>query len=1234
MANLYFEATLNAEQLKRSIADTNKRVQGMAKNVQQQGAEMDATFKRIGAAMAGYFSITAAKGFVDQMVQVQSEFQQLDIALTTMLGNKAEADKLMGEVVELAASTPFSITELGQGAKRLLAFKEPADQVGDSLRRLGDLAAGASVPVSDLIQAYGKVSAKGRMQAEELNQFAERGIPIISELAKVVGATDKEIYKMAEQGKIGFPELQKAIRNMTDEGGMFYNLMEKQSASLTGRITILGDAWDRMLNEMGQNSEGVLYGGISALNSMVENYETVLDVLKAIVVTYGAYKGAVVLLHMAEKARNISGAISAWFSLAKGIKTAKDAQLAFNLATKMNPLGLAAAGVAALVAGIVLFTGKTEQAAGVSAEFSRDLEDQTKVLDANFKALKSTTSGTDARKLAIDQINSKYGPYLDNLLTEKSTLEEIEEAQKRATQELARSIAFKAQQADLETFREDIAKSENAFSQALKQLFALNDVPAEIGGQVAAELDKMMREWSETNIKNRVGFGDAFAQVFKDAGAEIDLLGVKGNNAYKGLFQSMQTVIDARQDERKATAELSSAYDAYLKQLGLSDDRSKKNGTDTEDGEVEGFKLEDFKKHLDERKKAYDEYNDAVRNARDEDRAAVKGYYSELVKDGDTYKEYLEGLLRDSRDNVEATTAIYLAAAKANVDLIDDRPDPIKGKPRLSPIEAITPGPADTKALEAAVQRYEKIYETIRKSANVSKNMEFAGHLIDAAYAAQDVARAMSEIDSELGETVSKVADIIGGFGNVASVLSDVNASGFQKISSVISLTLTVGNELMKIRKNLAMEEINEQRALNKSLADQLDIEAEINSLRRERARQELYHSAFLDPNFKKQYEFALDTMGESKKQMDEALGTLMQNAVFSAEGSASRRVMGTKTDDYSFSIGQILGAEYEKAGKSWLGVALDPLRIFGGAGDFMAKILDPFQLFGGYADNKAQKNALGKLQDAFNDTFAAMGKTSADIANMTSQEWADFFSLMDEMGYITDEGTKRMVKNAKQSAEEYAQAMEEMKGIIKDIAGELGTRLEASLVNAFKNGTNAAEDFKDVVNDVLQAMMMNDLVTPYFQKYFDKLQEEMDASIKGGDGEWADDLIRFSEGITKAIPGAVDMMEKMDKAMKEAGFKGFAGGAAAAASLSGAIKGVSEETASILAGQMNAMRINQAESLRLMNESARYWAEIAANTAYNRYLVSIDERLEGIKANTAPRPHSSGSDPLKAKGF
>lgn len=1197
MANLYFEATLDADQLKRELRDLNNRLDGLTKQAKQQGAEMDATFKRIGAAMAGYFSFAAAKGFISQMVQVRGEFQQLEIAMESMIGNKARADQLMSDVIEMAAKTPFSLAEVGQGAKQLLAVQEPVDDVMNSLRQLGDLSAGLSVPVSQLIKAYGDVRAKGRLMGQEMLQFMNAGVPMVAQLAKHMDVAESEVSDLVAKGKVGFNDVKAVISNLTDEGGMFYNLMEKQSASLTGRITILGDSWEQMLNKLGESNEGILYGGISALNSMVDNYETVLDVLKAIVVTYGAYKGAVVLLHMAEKARNISGAISAWFNLAKGIKTAKDAQLAFNLATKMNPLGLAAAGVAALVAAITIFANKTKSAQDIIA-------------DLNESVSKFSDSGKEVERLAGEYENLRGKA--ERTKDENDRLNTVMEALSKSVPGVVTEFDEYGRVLDvnIEKVREfSEAQKEAAKIQLTKQIEEAQKAVEKLDKKLAP-LQRVFQEGiTSSTIATATGGTRAIERRANED--EIAEAAERANKIYSEREQILESISQAQKALNNLTAE-----------------PTKTEPEETEDEDPANV-LEAFKKGLEERKKAYDDYNDAVRNARDEDRAAVKGYYSELIKDGDTYKEYLEGLLRDSRDNVEATTAIYLAAAKANVDLIDDRPEPIKGKPRMSPVEAITPGPADTKALEAAVQRYEKIYSIIRNITKTSMNIELAENLIDSAYAAQDVARAVSEIDADLGGALMKVADLIGGVGNVIGTLNDSNASGFQKVSGIISLAITAGGELAKIRQGWQNEEVNAQMALNKSLASQLDMEAEINNLRRERARQELYQSAFLDPTFKKQYESALDVMGDSKKQMDEALGTLMKNAVFTAEGSAKRRLMGTKTDDYSFSISQILGdymAEY--GGQGWQDLILGTWNVGlnnNSFKDFAMGLLDPAGIFGGYADRKAKGNALDKLRDAFNDTFTAMGKTSADIARMSSEEWADFFSLMDEMGYITDEGTKRMVQNAKAAAEEYAQAMEEMKGIIKDIAGELGTRLEASLVNAFKNGTDAAEDFKDVVNDVLQAMMMNDLVTPYFQKYFDKLQEEMDASIKGGDGEWSDDLTRFSEGITKAIPGAVDMMEKMDKAMKEAGFKGFAGGAAAAASLSGAIKGVSEETASILAGQMNAMRINQAESLRLMNESARYWAEIAANTSYNKYLEGIHSDIKAMR--------SSGSD-LKAKGF
>lgn len=1206
MANLYFEATLNAEQLKRSIADTNKRVQGMAKNVQQQGAEMDATFKRIGAAMAGYFSITAAKGFVDQMIQVRGEFQQLEIAMESIIGNKARADQLMADVVNMAAKTPFSLAEVGQGAKQLLAVQEPVDEVMNSLRQLGDISAGLSVPLSQLIKAYGDVRAKGRLMGQEMLQFMNAGVPIVAELAKHMDVAESEVSDLVAKGKVGFSDLKAVISNLSDEGGMFYNLMEKQSASLTGRLSNLGDSWDQMLNKIGESNEGILYAGIDGLNSLVENYETVLDVLKAIVVTYGAYKGAVVLLHMAEKARNVSGAISAWFSLAKGIKTAKDAQIAFNLATKMNPLGLAAAGVAALVAAITLFANKTKSAqeivAGLNESVSKfsDSGKEVERLASEYETLRGKAERTKDENDRLNTVMEALSKSVPGVVTEFDEYGRVLDVNVEKVREFSE------------------AQKEAAKIQLTKQI--------EDAQKAVAKLDKalapLQRVFQEGITSSTIATATGGTRTIERRANEDEIAEAaeRANKIYSEREQILQSISDAQKALNNLTAE-----------------PTKTDGPTPEEEQLENT-LEDFKKHLDERKKAYDDYNDAVRNARDEDKAAVKGYYSELIKDGDTYKEYLEGLLRDSRNNVEATTAIYLAAAKANVDLRDDHLDPIERKPFLSPLEAIIPDTTDTKALEAAVQRYEKIYAIIRDITKTSMNIELAENLIDSAYAAQNVARAVSEIDADLGSALMKVADLIGGVGNVIGTLNDSNASGFQKVSGIISLAITAGGELAKIRQGWQNEEVNAQMALNKSLASQLDMEAEINNLRRERARQELYQSAFLDPTFKKQYESALDSAGAAQRELENTVTSLMQNAVFTAEGSAKRRLFGTKTDDYSFGIGQILG-DYmsDYAGEGWQDLLFGQMNVGlqnKSFKDIIGSLLDPAGLFGGYADRKAQGNALNKLKNNFQEVFNAMGKTSADVANMTAQEWVEFFRVMDEMGYVTDEGTKRMVENAKQSAEEYAAAMEEMKGIIKDIAGELGTRLEASLVNAFKNGTNAAEDFKDVVNDVLQAMMMNELITPYFQKYFDKLQEEMDASIKGGDGEWSDDLTRFSEGITKAIPGAVDMMEKMDKAMKEAGFKGFAGGAAAAASLSGAIKGVSEETASILAGQMNAMRINQAESLRLMNESARYWAEIAANTSYNSRLVSIDESLERIKSNTTPRPSTPGSDPLKAKGF
>ncbi|WP_302295930.1 tape measure protein [Bacteroides finegoldii] len=253
--------------------------------------------------MLGVIGGTAAlKGLVTDMINVRGEFQKTSIAFETMLGSKEKADALMAQMVETAAKTPFDLQGVTSGAKQLLAYGTSADKVNETLVRLGNIASGLSIPLGELVYLYGTSMSQGRLFTQDVNQFMGRGIPLVAELSKELGKTESEIRKMVTEGKVGFPELQKVIENMTNEGGKFYNLMEMQSTTLSGQISNLGDAWDSMLNSIGEETQGIASITISAVTSIIENYKEVGAIIASLVATYGTYKAAIVVVNMLERA--------------------------------------------------------------------------------------------------------------------------------------------------------------------------------------------------------------------------------------------------------------------------------------------------------------------------------------------------------------------------------------------------------------------------------------------------------------------------------------------------------------------------------------------------------------------------------------------------------------------------------------------------------------------------------------------------------------------------------------------------------------------------------------------------------------------------------------------------------------------------------------------------------------------------------------------------------------------
>ena len=212
------------------------------------------------------------KQVITEVATVRGEFQKLEVAFNVMLGSADKADNLMAQLIHTAATTPFDLEGVAQGAKQLLAYGMEAEKVNETLIRLGDIAAGLSMPLNDLVYLYGTTMAQGRLYTQDLNQFTGRGIPMIQELAKVFGVTESKVKDLVEAGKVGFPEVQKVIENLTGEGSKFGGLMEEQSKTISGQISNIEDAILTMFNDLGKQSEGVINTTLSGVSYIVEHY--------------------------------------------------------------------------------------------------------------------------------------------------------------------------------------------------------------------------------------------------------------------------------------------------------------------------------------------------------------------------------------------------------------------------------------------------------------------------------------------------------------------------------------------------------------------------------------------------------------------------------------------------------------------------------------------------------------------------------------------------------------------------------------------------------------------------------------------------------------------------------------------------------------------------------------------------------------------------------------------------
>ena len=555
----------------------------------------------LGAVITG---LTGGVAAISSFVNSAAQFETVSIQFETLIGDAEKAQATLQGLSTFAAGTPFQFQDIADAGRSLLAFGTEADDLENTLRRLGDISAGVGAPLGEIAEIYGKVQVQGRLFAEDINQLTGRGIPVIQELAKQFGVADSEVKELVESGQVGFPEIEKAFISLTDEGGKFAGLTEALAGSLEGQLSTLRDSFALIGRDIGELFLPAVSSAVGLIQDLVSGLGDIPEILSENTEIIGIAAGALVLfnsnaillglqsipnlvtsllasskgfLAVAANSNIAIGAQALYITgsqLLKGtITAATAAQRVFNIVFAANPVALIATGVIALASALFLFKDNTEEAAKVSQDFSQiqgkisaGYTKERAALDALFKPLRDNAASNQERSNAITAINEQYKDYLPNLITEKSSAEDLAIAYEAVNRAIIDNITTKAIQERAASVLQKITEVE--IDRATKLLELEKEINAEVAnGGVASGFN--LRE-IEIQASAGQSLDDLFGELeaIDEAGAAIgeSLQNSLSGIDFSNIFSATKKTVEGLGGAEKAAKTLAD----QLSELGVS----------------------------------------------------------------------------------------------------------------------------------------------------------------------------------------------------------------------------------------------------------------------------------------------------------------------------------------------------------------------------------------------------------------------------------------------------------------------------------------------------------------------------------------------------------------------------------------------------------------------------------------------------------------------------------------
>lgn len=483
---------------------------------------------------AGAWAVNQLKTYVMEVIAAKSAQDGFVASMEQMLGSRLKAEELNAKLMEIAQKSPFTIEQIQEVTKKLQGMGVETNKLIPYVNMLGDIASVVGTQKLPLIaKAMTDVQNKGILMGQEIKQFTENGIPLFDLLAKSMQKPREEVVKLANDHKIAFADVEKALMQSTQKGGLYYGQMAVQAEQLGGKVANLGDKYTLAKAKVGDFFENGIKRGIDFMGDLIDvtigsssAIERLTKYFSASLTMWVAYRAAVLSTSAALKANQVAtlqdlaakeASTLATVTMSTATTGLKASLSGLWTVMKANPWGALITVVTAAIGVYQMWNAASTEVISALGEEEIKLKNQKQLFNDSVLAVMALKDGTDKRRIAMESLISNYPEYFRGLSAEgtnNATLNRI----------LGQVNNSYKERIDLARQAYNLSKLEEKRAELLKEEFELMERikmrSPELYKQINGDSEKLMealRKGGTSFLKQLEGQGSLLKNVWDNA---------------------------------------------------------------------------------------------------------------------------------------------------------------------------------------------------------------------------------------------------------------------------------------------------------------------------------------------------------------------------------------------------------------------------------------------------------------------------------------------------------------------------------------------------------------------------------------------------------------------------------------------------------------------------------------------------------------------------------------------